>query len=112
MPENLHRLTFRLPAALSLGVPAGRHQPCLHGCVLEIDRAGIVAIEGPSRERIFDQAARFLKLQARDCPPLGIIANLAGPGGRGSWTIIVGAAISIVPTSVPGRVYGAETAHA
>lgn len=97
------RLTFLLPPALGL-VPPGRHQPCVHGCVLKIAPGGLVSIEGPSREQVFEQTRRFLRLQAKGRPPMTIAATLYTPveivrGGPDPWTIIVNAEIAFAPTA-------------
>jgi hypothetical protein len=55
-------LVFRLPEALTLSVLPGRHRPCLHGCLLDIDRDFVVTVEGKTRELVFEQARRFLRL--------------------------------------------------
>jgi hypothetical protein len=103
-----HKLSFLLPAAISLLVQPGRHQPCLHGCVLTIHRSGLVVIEGPSRERLFEQADRFLRVICKGRPALAIAATLITPpslpgayrGGRDGWSIIVGAEIAFSPTAL------------
>lgn len=101
-PLVVWRLTFLLPPALGLLVAPGRHSPCLHGCVLAIDRAGVVAIEGPSRDRVFDQATRFLKVNSKSLPPYSAAATLwcPEPRGRDGWSIIVGAEIAFSPTAM------------
>lgn len=109
-----YRLTFTLPAALRLSVPLGRHQPCVAGCVLTVNAAHQVTIEGRHRDAVFDQARRFLKVHAKGHGALAMVAVLASPAdpdnpsarsGRDSWSIIIGAEIAIVPTSMPGRIY-------
>lgn len=99
------RLSFLLPAALILRVPPGRHQPCLAGCRLDVDRVGLAVILGPSPARVFDQAERFLQPHLRELPALAIAANLKFPGridgGKTDhWTIIVGADIAFSPTPI------------
>lgn len=114
-----HRLRFLLPPVLSLVVTPGRHQPCIAGCLLVIERqkdlAFLVMIEGPSREQVFEQARRFLRILAKGFGPLSIAAVLSTPaqlapdgapqwsvrGGQDTWTIIVGAEIAFAPTSIP-----------
>lgn len=109
-----HRLLFTLPPALRLSVPLGRHQPCLAGCVLAVNAAHQVTIEGPHREAVFDQARRFLRVHARGHGKLEMVgilytpadpANPTARGGRDAWQIIVGAEIAFLPGSMPGRTY-------
>lgn len=103
--RDCHRLTFTLPDCLALLAPSGRHQPCVHGVVLNVERGGLVQLEGPSRERLFEQAARFLRVLAKGRPPLTIAANLwtpglGGQGGHDGWTITVNAGVSFAPTAL------------
>lgn len=110
-----YRLTFRLPAKIGFAVAPGRHQPCLHGCVLIVDKLGLVAIEGPSRQRCFDQAERWLLPLAKDLPPTSIAATLRTPpqfqpGGSDAWTIIVGARIAFSPTPLEPYIPHAQPA--
>jgi len=102
------RLTFTLPRRLAFSVPAGRHQPCIAGCILKVDRDGQVVITGLSREQTFEQARRFLRIVAKGHGPLSIVAVLTTParltyerGGRDGWSIIVGAEIAFTPTTIP-----------
>lgn len=101
---SAYRLLFRLPPALSLAVLPGRHTPCLHGCVLEIDPDLQVAIEGPSREQLFNQARRFMRVTARGHGPFIIAASLYTPRGDlwavDTWHIAVGAEVVIAATAV------------
>lgn len=107
---SIFRLTFLLPPALSLLVQPGRHQPCLAGCVLTIARTGLVAIEGPSRERVFEQATRFLRVNSKGRPPYSVCATLCclDARGRDGWSIIVGADVSFSPTSLPPEIMPQE----
>jgi hypothetical protein len=95
------RLTFRLPAALGFAVPVGHHVPCLMGCLITIHLGGLVTVDGPSRERVFEQTARFLRLITRrnPPPPISIAAALRGRHSD-SWQIVIGADISFVPTGM------------
>ncbi len=103
--RDCHRLSFMLPASLVLRAPVGRHQPCIHGVVLRVDCGGLVEMEGPSRQSLFDQATRFLRLLAKGRPALTITAVLwtpgerGYPGGRDGWTITVYAYVSFAPTA-------------
>jgi hypothetical protein len=107
---TVYRLTFLLPPALGLMARPGRHSPCLHGCVLTIERDLLVSIDGPSRERVFDQAQRFLRVVTKGiATPNPIAAWLCSPcGRRDGWSIIIRAEIAIVPTLIPGALYSAE----
>lgn len=107
---SVFRLIFRLPPSLWLLARPGRHCPCLHGCVLSIDQCRIVEIEGPSRERVCDQAQRFMRVVSKDIAvPDAIPAWLTSPcGRRDGWSIIVRAEIAIVPTSMPAILYGPD----
>lgn len=115
----LYRLDFTLPPVIGLVAP-GRHHPCLHGCVLTVAPDGRVRVEGLSRERVFDQARRFLRIAARGhlpgrqgrpkaASPLSLIAVLTTPrqphrgvpGGQDGWTIILGAEVAFAPTTLP-----------
>ena len=120
--DDCYRLSFLLPTVLRLGVLPGRHQPCVAGCVLIIHHTGLITIDGPSRERVFDQARRFLRMQARGHGPLSIAAVLISPlpphvgrhgcggrGGRDGWSIIVGAEIAFAPTSIPPDIGNEQT---
>lgn len=105
---SVYRFAFDLTPAMVLVAQPGRHQPCLHGCVLIVDGSH-VAIEGPSRDRILDQAVVFLRIVARrqikgQAQPEVITGVLTTPresgGGRDGWTITIGADVSISPTSL------------
>lgn len=76
-----YRLLFRLPPALGLSVLPGRHTPCVHGCVLVIEPDLQVSIEGPSREQLFNQTRRFMRVTARGHGPFVIPASLYSPRG-------------------------------
>ena len=114
---SVFRLTFLLPVELGLVVAPGRHCPCLHGCVLIIERSGLVAIEGPSRERVFAQADRFLRVNSKGRPAYSVCATLESPafadggrGGRDGWSIIVGAEIAFSPTALRPEILELEQA--
>lgn len=101
--SGTYRLTFMLPASLQLRVPLGRHSPCLHGCVVTVEPVGLVAMEGPSRERVFEQATRFFRVHARGLPALTVSSSLESPAkycppGRDTWKIVIGAEISFACT--------------
>lgn len=103
--SGAYRLTFNLPASLLLRVPHGRHQPCVHGCVLRVDPGGFVAIDGAFRDNVLEQALRFMRVNCRGVPPFSVPATLRTPpqqpygrGGVDTWQIIVGADVAIVPS--------------
>jgi hypothetical protein len=100
-PPPPYRLTFMLPAVLGFAVPVGRHHPCLMGCLITVHLGGLVIVDGPSRERIFEQTARFLRLITRrnPPPPTSIAAALRGQQSD-SWQIVIGADVSFVPTGM------------
>lgn len=104
---TIYRLTFLLPTNIAHQVATGRHCPCLHGCLVTIERPGRVTVIGPSRERVFDQAARFLRIVARRRGPMSIAALLFTPcstasdrGATDAWSIIVGAQVAFSPTAL------------
>jgi hypothetical protein len=97
---GLYRLSFLLPAGTH--VDSGSHQPSAEGCLLHATFP-LVEIVGPSRESVFEHAARLLRVSCRGRPPLSIAAMLSTPGrpaGADSWCIIVGADIAFSPTSL------------
>lgn len=71
-----YRLSFILPDALAAFVREGVHQPCIAGCLLTITRNALVTIDGNARQRVFDQAARFFRLVAKDRPAFIVSARL------------------------------------
>src|SRR5450631_3782474 len=116
---TVFRLTFLLPPALGLLVAPGRHSPCLHGCMLVIGPCGhrarrlgrrktdvnalLVAIEGPSKERVFEQTTRFLRANSKGRPAYAVPATLESPlpwRGRDELSIVVGAEIAFSWTSM------------
>lgn len=101
-----HRLIFMLPAAIAGSVPYGRHHPCLHACILNVERGGRIVIEGPSRERVFEQATRFLRVVAKGHGRFSIAAVLTTPPpsrGRDGWQIIVGADVAFSPSEIEAQ---------
>jgi hypothetical protein len=88
MAYPTHFLSFELPRAFGL-VPSGRHQPCLHGCVLKI-LGSHVSLSGPSRESVVEQALRFVRVHARGGLKVDPIAvTITGPFGRDRGWITV-----------------------
>lgn len=111
---GLCRLTFTLPGQLDLLQRTRRYQPCLAGCVVHIEPSGLVTIEGPSRECVFDQARRFM-LDTNKRKPAEIAAWLRqGEGAvRDQYKIIVGAEVAITPASaLPSTLYPPESGPA
>jgi hypothetical protein len=87
-----HFLSMNLPKSFGL-VPTGRHQPCLHGCVLEV-KGSHVSLSGPSRESVIEQALRFIRVHARGgLRPAPIAAVISGPLGRDRGWITVDAKV-------------------
>jgi hypothetical protein len=108
MSLPVYRFTFLLDPRLRLSVPPGRHQPCIHGCVLEVDSHGLVTITGPSGERVREQARRMLRIHAKGLGAMVMTGVMVTPphlrferGGRDGWSIIVNADVAISPTSLP-----------
>ena len=118
--------TFTSAPELRLAAPAGRHQPGIAGCVLTIDSRGQVAVEGNSREQVFAQARRFLRVIGRGCGPLEMAATLRiarrktrvnalapeqiiyEPGGCDSWSIVIGADVVIAAAAIAPDVRDVE----
>lgn len=95
-----YRLSFLLPPGAR--AEPGVHQPSGHGCAVRVTRP-LAEIAGPSREAVFDQAARLVRIACRGLGPLSISAVLmtpSRPSGRDSWQIIVGADVSFAPTAI------------
>ncbi len=106
MADPRCRLTMLLPPALAL-VPEGVQHPCLMGCLLTVGRGGLVTIDGPSRDKVFEQAARFLQILIRrnPPPPTSIAATMTFPCGvRDGWQVIVNSEISFAPTGIEATV--------
>lgn len=96
-----------LPPAIGGLVPAGVQHPCLHGCLLTVLPGGVLTITGPSRERVFEQADRFLRILIRrnPPPPLSIAATVTSPCGvRDGWQVIINAEISFAPTAIEATI--------
>lgn len=123
------RLTFMLPRALESHVRTGTHSPCAMGCAVTVGRGGLAAITGPSREAVFEHAARFLRAAgksaklASECaicgrlPRIVIAARLCHrfplvTGHLDAWQIIVGADVAFAPGGIdpylPAAKEGAE----
>lgn len=103
-----YRLSFRLPASLAFATRAGVWHPCLAGTLVLVGEAGLVTVDGKSRELVFNQTARFFRAIAKDRPPIIIAAHLIGPERRrDSWTITLNAAVSFAPTGLGTEIPGA-----
>ena len=74
--------TFTSAPELRLAAPAGRHQAGIAGCVLTVDSRGQVVVEGNSREQVFAQARRFLRVIGRGSGPLDMAATLRMASSR------------------------------
>jgi hypothetical protein len=97
-----YALTFLLPGHLAAFVRPGTHQPCLAGCLLTIDRSGLVTVTGKTRPMVFDQVARFFRLVAKDRPPFMVSAALKTPDGpREAWEIAVNSQVTFTRDFAP-----------
>lgn len=100
------RLTFMLPASILRQAAFRGPFVTVDGCRLEVNRAGLVAIEGPSRELVQDHACRYLRVVARHIikgysPPVTIAAIIRTRAPqRDSWEIIVGADVAFAATAI------------
>lgn len=95
-------LAFLLPAGSV--ADSGKHRPSPEGCELVVT-APLVEISGPSREAVFEHAARFLRVACRDVRASisAFTTTFDQPAGRDSWAIVVGADVSFVPTSMDAQ---------
>lgn len=72
-------------------------------CPAIVYGAGLVAIEGPSREILLDHAATFLEMACYGLTPRVVSLRMTtpdrrgAPGGRDSWTAVVGATVAFFP---------------
>jgi hypothetical protein len=97
---GLYRLSFLLPKGTAAA--AGAYSNWVPGCDVEIDRVR-VAITGPSKDAVIEQAARVVRVICAGSRDLSIDAMLESPSpgsGRDGWTIIVGADIAFAPTAL------------
>lgn len=95
-------LAFLLPPGST--ADSGAHQPSPEGCRLTVT-APLVEISGPSREAVFEHAARFLRVACKDVRASisAFTTTLEKPAGRDSWQIVVGADVAFVPTAVDAQ---------
>jgi hypothetical protein len=73
-------------------------------CLVRVGPGALVAVTGPSRERVFDQTRRFLLAIAKDHPRIQIAATLIVPaersfcpGSRDPYTIALNADVLFSP---------------
>lgn len=107
-PESV-RLTFVLPKGARL-LPCGVHRDWVKGCELTVAMQ-FIAIRGPSRERVQEQAARVIRACCQDLEnvAIGAVMETTGPGaGRDGWTVIVNADIAFAPTALGASFPAAE----
>ena len=104
---SLYRLSFLLPPGAPLARTLARSDPPFDLEAFTVHSAGLVSITGASREAAFAQAALFLRELCRGLKPQSIAATMITtahpgmPGGRDSWSIIVGADVAFSPTAMP-----------
>jgi len=108
---------FRLLTEVEREAMVGVQHPSLHGCLVRIGPSGLVVVTAPSRERLFDQTARFLRRIGRDLPTLCIAATVItpadcsyAPGSRDAWTITLNADVVFTPGAVVADMPEASTA--
>lgn len=113
LSPGVYRLTFMLPRIIAEAAIAGDHRPSFEGCKLSISRAGIVEIKGPSKELVFSQGRRLVRVLSKGFEAYCLPARLETPlrdrfgrpyPGRDTWTIIVNAEVAFSPTSLPADV--------
>lgn len=110
-----HLLTFMFPPGAS-PMP-GDFADSDVGCIVEYGTY-LVSIMGPSREAVFDHAAKILQRACQGMAPLSIAGRLytlppeqkndgrdwlhvgSGTGGVDTWSIIVGAHVAFSPTAI------------
>lgn len=106
-PPTSIRLSFLLPKGVAADSVAAAFARSQFGCTLDVAGPAI-AITGPSREAVFEDAATLLRMLRRQTnEPHSITALLETPprchlgrGGRDTWHIIVGADVAFAPTSL------------
>jgi hypothetical protein len=104
-----YRLTFMLPGSLSAFIAPGVHQPCVAGCILSVNRAGLVTIEGKTRGLVFEQASRFFRLTAKERPAFIVASILVTPDRRKEhWEIAVNSAVTFTRDIAPVIVSASE----
>jgi hypothetical protein len=97
-----YRLTLLLPDALAAFVAPGVHHPCLAGCILSVNRVGLVSIEGKTRGLVFEQVARFFRIVAKDRPPFMVSAIMVTPDRRTEhWEIAINSRVTFTRDIAP-----------
>jgi hypothetical protein len=92
------RLSFALPRDWCLSYDGP--QPLAHGCFLTVQHY-LVAVEGRSREAVFEDAATLFRSVLAMAPgALSIAATLETPHGKDTWSIILKADVAFSPTSL------------
>ncbi len=92
------RLSFALPRDWRLSYDGP--QPLAHGSFLTV-QLYLVAVQGPSREGVFEDAATlFRTVIDMTRAPLAIAATLETPWGKDTWSVILGADVAFSPTSL------------
>jgi hypothetical protein len=96
-----------LPGTLVLRARIGVHHPSLAGCLLHVKRGGLIEIGGPSREAVFDQVARFLRVLTKgmELPAFTIAARSSCSLGCDSWQIVIGADVAFMPGRIDPHLY-------
>ena len=99
------RLIFLLPAGAA--AESGEALPSADGCAIGVHDVGLVEVFGPSRQAVFDCAARFLRIACRGLGQLSIASQLETPDSpilrhtwADGWNIIVGADVAFSPTPI------------
>jgi hypothetical protein len=96
------RLTFMLPDGLAGFVSPGVHQPCIAGCLLTINRGGLIHVDGKARAAVFDQARRFFRIVAKDRPAFIVSASLVtADRRREAWEIAVNSDVTFTRDIAP-----------
>lgn len=109
-----HLLSFLLPAGARGDSVVLKDSP--YRCFVEFTGRGLVSVMGPSRDAVFDQAARILRAACEDLPTQCIAGTIyhnvhAGaaddgrdwlrlPGPADAWSIIVNAEVAFSPTGL------------
>lgn len=94
---STYRLVFLLPASVRV---RAQQRDCPTGCKITVAWNGWVSISGPSWERVKEQTAAFLRVEARG-RTFDRAATLISPcGARDPWTIVVNASVSFAPTGL------------
>jgi hypothetical protein len=108
-----HLFSFLLPDGARRDAGIVADSP--YRCFVEVGRIGLVTVMGPSREAVFDQAARILRVACQGRPPCSISGTmyhnthtnlgddrdwLRLPGPADGWSIAVNAEVAFAPTGL------------